>query len=93
MTWPSLPASVDPTRLSPAEAQDTRFMALALEQAKLAYGRTSPNPMVGSVIVSASGQLVGQGYHHRAGMDHGEIDALKNTTARGHDPRGRPVRA
>ncbi len=44
-------------------------------------GRTSPNPMVGAVLVK-DGQVVGKGYHKRAGADHGEIMALKQAGER-----------
>lgn len=52
-------------------------MRLALQLADKARGETSPNPMVGAVIVR-SGKVVGEGYHKRAGADHAEIVALKN---------------
>ena len=40
-----------------------------------AFGRTSPNPMVGAVVVKR-GKIVGEGYHSRAGQPHAEIEAL-----------------
>ena len=52
------------------------FMQRALSLAQLARGRTSPNPMVGAVIVK-DGRIVGEGYHHRAGEPHAEIHALR----------------
>ena len=52
------------------------YMKLAIVQAKKAVGRVSPNPMVGAVIVN-KGEIVGLGYHHRAGSPHAEINALK----------------
>ena len=51
-------------------------MRTALRLAEKAAGRTSPNPMVGAVLVRG-GQVVATGYHRRAGGDHAEIDALK----------------
>lgn len=51
------------------------LMKTALSLAKKAEGRTSPNPMVGAVIVK-DGEIVGRGYHKRAGDHHGEINAL-----------------
>lgn len=51
-------------------------MRLALELAAKARGRTSPNPMVGAVIVK-DGEIVGQGYHHKAGTPHAEVHALR----------------
>ncbi len=54
---------------------DTEYMARALRLAALARGKTSPNPMVGAVIVK-DGQVVGEGYHHQAGTPHAEVLAL-----------------
>jgi diaminohydroxyphosphoribosylaminopyrimidine deaminase/5-amino-6-(5-phosphoribosylamino)uracil reductase len=55
---------------------DADYMLMALELAERGRGRTSPNPLVGAVIVR-DGEIVGRGYHARAGEDHGEIVALK----------------
>jgi len=55
---------------------DTDYMWMALELAEHGRGKTSPNPMVGAVLVR-DGKIVGRGYHARAGGDHGEIVALK----------------
>ena len=52
-----------------------KYMKIALAQAKRALGRVSPNPLVGAVIVKR-GEIVGAGYHHRAGSPHAEINAL-----------------
>ena len=60
------------------------FMKQALALAGQAEGRTSPNPMVGAVVVR-EGQVVGQGYHRRAGAAHAEIEALR---AAGEAARG-----
>lgn len=57
--------------------QHQHWMRRVLELAALARGRTTPNPMVGAVIVDPSGRLLAEGYHHRAGEAHGEIDALQ----------------
>jgi diaminohydroxyphosphoribosylaminopyrimidine deaminase/5-amino-6-(5-phosphoribosylamino)uracil reductase len=56
-------------------------MRRVLELAQRAEGRTSPNPMVGAVIVK-SGRVVGEGYHRRAGGPHAEIAALRRAGAR-----------
>lgn len=50
-------------------------MRLALQQAKRGMGKTSPNPMVGAVVVNKK-NIVGQAYHHRAGESHAEVLAL-----------------
>ncbi|MDK2888394.1 MAG: diaminohydroxyphosphoribosylaminopyrimidine deaminase [Thermoanaerobacter sp.] len=56
-------------------------MRMALDLAKKAMGRTSPNPMVGAVLVK-DGQVVGRGYHARAGTPHAEIHALREAGER-----------
>ncbi|MEP6783277.1 MAG: bifunctional diaminohydroxyphosphoribosylaminopyrimidine deaminase/5-amino-6-(5-phosphoribosylamino)uracil reductase RibD [Acidobacteriota bacterium] len=55
---------------------DARFMRRALFHASRAEGVTTPNPLVGAVIVSADGVVVGQGRHPRAGEPHAEVFAL-----------------
>ncbi len=52
------------------------LMRRALALAALGAGRTSPNPMVGALVLDASGQLVGEGFHARAGEPHAEVGAL-----------------
>ena len=52
------------------------WMGRALQLAALGQGRTSPNPMVGCVLLDASGQLVGEGFHAQAGLPHAEVGAL-----------------
>ena len=56
---------------------DISFMSLALELAEKGRGWVSPNPMVGAIVVRDS-EIVGKGYHKKAGSDHAEIIALKN---------------
>ncbi|OUT70408.1 MAG: riboflavin biosynthesis protein RibD [Synechococcus sp. TMED19] len=51
-------------------------MGRALALAALAEGQTSPNPLVGCVVLDATGQLVGEGFHRRAGEPHAEVMAL-----------------
>ncbi len=54
---------------------DRAWMARALELAARGRGLTSPNPMVGAVVVR-DGTVVGEGWHARAGAPHAEIEAL-----------------
>jgi diaminohydroxyphosphoribosylaminopyrimidine deaminase/5-amino-6-(5-phosphoribosylamino)uracil reductase len=54
---------------------DTTYMRRALRLAARAAGRTSPNPMVGTVVVRG-GEVVGEGYHRAAGEPHAEVNAL-----------------
>ena len=56
-------------------ATDRKFMRYALELAAQARGHTSPNPLVGAVIVR-EGEIVGAGYHQKAGEAHAELHAL-----------------
>ena len=68
-------------------AEHERFMARALELAEQGRGGTSPNPMVGCVIV-ADDEVVGEGWHRAAGEPHAEILALE---AAGDAARGATV--
>ena len=57
-------------------SDDVRYMARAIELAELGLFTTDPNPRVGCVIVK-NGEIVGEGWHMRAGEPHAEIIALK----------------
>jgi diaminohydroxyphosphoribosylaminopyrimidine deaminase / 5-amino-6-(5-phosphoribosylamino)uracil reductase len=57
-------------------AKDESYLRMARRLARKAEGRTSPNPIVGAVLVRG-GRIVGTGYHQFAGGDHAEIAALK----------------
>ena len=57
------------------EVQDELYMMRCLQLAAMAEGQTSPNPMVGAVIVH-DGKIIGEGYHHRAGEPHAEPNAI-----------------
>ncbi|MGW7331015.1 bifunctional diaminohydroxyphosphoribosylaminopyrimidine deaminase/5-amino-6-(5-phosphoribosylamino)uracil reductase RibD [Streptomyces sp. NPDC054840] len=63
---------------------DTRAMRRAVELAARGLGSTSPNPVVGCVITDASGAVVGEGWHERAGGPHAEIHALRAAGAAAH---------
>ncbi len=52
------------------------YMKLALELAEKYRGKTSPNPLVGAVIVK-NGKIIGKGAHQKAGESHAEVFALK----------------
>ena len=57
-------------------------MTSALRLAAKGRGTTSPNPMVGAIVVN-EGRVVGQGYHLRPGLPHAEVLALERA---GHSP-------
>lgn len=56
-------------------AQDAAFVRRALRLARRGLGRTHPNPPVGAVVVKR-GEVVGEGWHRRAGEPHAEAEAL-----------------
>ena len=55
------------------------YMRRCLELAAAAEGFTSPNPMVGSVIVH-EGRIIGEGYHLKAGTPHAEVHAINSVS-------------
>ncbi len=55
---------------------DEKYMRFAIGLARKAEGMTSPNPIVGAVVVR-NGSVVGKGYHHRCGLPHAEVNAIK----------------
>ena len=59
-------------------------MKMALDLAKKGEGFTSPNPMVGAIIVK-EGRVVGKGYHHAAGKPHAEVNAIDDAGALAQD--------
>jgi diaminohydroxyphosphoribosylaminopyrimidine deaminase/5-amino-6-(5-phosphoribosylamino)uracil reductase len=59
-----------------ATKADRQYMARALELAAKGRGKTSPNPMVGAIVVNR-GKVIGEGYHQALGKAHAEVVALK----------------
>lgn len=59
--------------------KDTEYMKLAIELAKKGYGKVSPNPIAGAVIVK-DGEIIAQGYHEKYGGLHAERNALLSCT-------------
>lgn len=57
---------------------DTQYMRMALKLAEKGSGKTSPNPLVGAVIVK-NGKIIGSGYHRQAGDRHAEVIALQQS--------------
>ena len=60
-----------------AAETDRMFMRRAVRLAKNAEGMTSPNPIVGAVLVK-NGRKIGEGWHRKAGCPHAEIEALRS---------------
>jgi len=59
-----------------------QWMRRCIDLALKGSGRTSPNPVVGAVVLDADGKLVGEGFHARAGEDHAEVIALNEAGER-----------
>jgi diaminohydroxyphosphoribosylaminopyrimidine deaminase/5-amino-6-(5-phosphoribosylamino)uracil reductase len=72
----------------PFTALDHTLMNQALALARQALFLTSPNPRVGCVLASPSGEVLGQGHTQRAGEAHAEVMALRDATQRGVSVQG-----
>jgi len=70
------------------DRNDRRYLDRAARAALRAWGDTDPNPMVGAVIVSGSGQTLAIGHHRRFGGPHAERDAIDAARSKGHDLTG-----
>ena len=66
---------------------EREYMRQALRLARRGYGATSPNPMVGAILVK-NGQLIGRGWHRRAGEPHAEIEVIRDAEQRGQTAKG-----
>src|SRR5688572_9463941 len=68
-------------------SSDEKWMRMALRLAERAYGHTSPNPMVGALLVRGE-KILGKGWHRRAGEPHAEIEALSDAEKQGRSIGG-----
>ena len=66
---------------------DKAYMRLALELAAKGYGKTSPNPMVGAVLVKGRA-VIGRGWHRRAGGPHAEVGAIRDALQADYNIKG-----
>lgn len=64
------------------------MMQWALELASYGAGYVSPNPLVGCVITTAAGRIIGEGYHTRYGAPHAEVEAVCMAERAGHSLEG-----
>ena len=60
---------------------DEKYMRRCLQLAQNGQQNAKPNPMVGAVIVSADGRIIGEGYHVRCGEGHAEVNAFASVRA------------
>src|SRR5688500_10272472 len=70
-----------------AAGDHSKWMRQALALAEKGYGDTSPNPMVGAILVRA-GKIIGKGFHRGAGLPHAEVEALNDAKRRGERIKG-----
>ena len=69
------------------KADDEKHMQTALDLARKGYGRTSPNPMVGAVLVKGRA-VIGKGWHRRAGGPHAEVEAIRDAERHDYNVKG-----
>ena len=62
----------------PIQHPSAIYMQRALELARFGEGFVSPNPMVGAVIVSPEGRIIGEGWHRKFGEPHAEVNAVNS---------------
>ena len=82
VAWPDILPGLLPT--DPDANLDQHWSARALELALRADYVTSPNPMVGAVVLDSEGNLAGEGFHRGAGEPHAEQEALEQAGDRAH---------
>src|SRR5579872_1480847 len=70
---------------------DSQWMLRALTLARRGVGNVSPNPLVGCVVVSASGEILGEGAHLVFGGPHAEPNAIADVEAHGRSVQGATV--
>ncbi len=67
--------------------QDREYLLKTIEIAKRGYGRVSPNPYVGALVVK-EGVVIGEGFHQGAGLPHAEVNAIKDAESNGFSVEG-----
>ncbi|KAH7718681.1 3,4dihydroxy-2-butanone-4-phosphate synthase [Aphelenchoides avenae] len=72
-----------------ADATDTdlKFMLRAVALGERGKATAPPNPWVGCVLVDTVGEIIGEGFHVKAGTDHAEVVAVKDAICRGKEPK------
>ena len=69
------------------KADDEKHMQTALDLARKGYGRTSPNPLVGALLVKGRA-VIGKGWHRRAGGPHAEVEAIRDAERHDYNVKG-----
>lgn len=78
-------SSISPS--SSATVNDQKFMALAIQLARKGLYTTSPNPRVGCILVKEN-EIIGQGFHIKAGQGHAEVNAIADAKRLENDIKG-----
>ena len=78
------------SRRSQEDVAGEHYLLRAVELARKGCGHTRPNPPVGAVIVS-DGEVIGEGYHKKAGTDHAEVAAIKDAISTFGSSRAREL--
>src|SRR5690606_28475973 len=76
-----------PRTTAPRSPTDDALMQRCLDLAARGAGHASPNPLVGAVLVSPDGEVLGEGWHRAWGGPHAEVEAVRDAEARGHAGR------
>ena len=71
--------------MKPDKCIHKKWMIRAIRLASLGRGFTSPNPLVGAIILDKKGKLISEGFHQKSGMPHAEAMAFDNLK---DDPSG-----
>lgn len=91
----SLSSSTSSSTVAPAgligTSLDAWYIRRCVELALQAAGQTRPNPVVGCVIISSDGRVIGEGHHARAGQLHAEALALADARSRGENTKGATI--
>lgn len=65
-----------------------KMMLLAIEIAKRPFSKTLPNPRVGAIIFDDQGRILGSGFHSEYGLDHAEVEAIKDAKSKNAKTEG-----
>ncbi len=79
-SYECVPCGINSKQQPVTTGNHTTYMRRCLQIAEMAKGHTSPNPMVGAVLIY-NDRMIGEGYHHYYGAPHAEVNCLDNVAA------------